>query len=423
MRKKLISILLLLIALDCTAQQYYFRHYKVENGLSNNSIICSIQDRKGFMWFGTKDGLNRYDGYVFKIFRNIPDDHKSLGNNFILSLQEDRQGVLWVGTYRGLYRFDATNEEFSLVEGTANDEIRDIQEDSLGNIWYVLGRSLHRYNPQINKHFSFDAMPELVATSITLSPDGHIWIALIDGKVASYDANSDHFTHFRIIPENRPFAEKWIEDILVTSNNKILVGTGYHGVKEYNIPDGKLRDVITYNDDGTAIFARDIIERNPNEYWIATESGIFIYHTETGRVENLKKDYGNPYSISDNALYTLCVDKEGGIWGGTYFGGINYFPSQFNSFEKFFPGSSNPISGNAVREICEDKYDNMWIGTEDAGLNMLDKKQDVLPNSNQPIQQDAFPIVTFTACLQQKMNYGSDSSSTGWTGWTCAQKK
>jgi len=374
MRKKLISILLLLIALDCTAQQYYFRHYKVENGLSNNSIICSIQDRKGFMWFGTKDGLNRYDGYVFKIFRNIPDDPKTLGNNFILSLQEDRQGVLWVGTYRGLYRFDATNEEFSLVEGTANDEIRDIQEDSLGNIWYVLGRSLHRYNPQINKHFSFNAMPELVATSITLSPDGHIWIALIDGKIASYEADNDHFKQFRIIPENRPFAEKWIEDIMVTSDNKILVGTGYHGVKEYNIYDGKIRDIITYNDDGTAIFARDFIERSPKEYWIATESGIFIYHTETGKVENLKKDYGNPYSISDNALYTLCVDKEGGIWGGTYFGGINYFPSQFNSFEKFFPGSSNPISGNAVREICEDKYDNMWIGTEDAGLNMLDKK-------------------------------------------------
>jgi len=108
---------------------------------------------------------------------------------------------------------------------------------------------------------------------------------------------------------------------------------------------------------------------------MATESGIFVYNEKTNSIINLKKNYRNPYSLSDNAVYTLCKDTEGGLWAGTYFGGINYHAQDQLLFQKYFPDySKTSISGNAVREIITDKYGSLWIGTEDAGLNKIDSK-------------------------------------------------
>ncbi|WP_315816232.1 ligand-binding sensor domain-containing protein [Paraflavitalea speifideaquila] len=100
-------------------QGYYFRHYQVENGLSNNTVFCSVQDKKGFIWFGTKDGINRFDGISFKVFRPDPADSNSLGNNFAYSLHEDKRGILWVGTREGLYRFNAATESFRFIKTPA----------------------------------------------------------------------------------------------------------------------------------------------------------------------------------------------------------------------------------------------------------------------------------------------------------------
>ena len=127
-------------------QAYYFRHYQVENGLSNNATICSLQDKKGFLWFGTKDGLDRFDGYSFKIFRSSPDDTGSIGSNFIHCLYEDPGGILWVGTENGLYKYDAITESFSLLKASANAPIRDIRMDGKGNLWFIWGFTLSRYN-------------------------------------------------------------------------------------------------------------------------------------------------------------------------------------------------------------------------------------------------------------------------------------
>src|SRR5690349_22733669 len=116
-------ILLCCIASFGSAQPYYFRHYQVENGLSNNAVICCLQDKKGFLWFGTKDGLNRFDGYSFKVFRSDPDRNGSIGGNFIHSLYEDRNGTLWIGTEKGLYKYDATTESFSLLKTNARAQV------------------------------------------------------------------------------------------------------------------------------------------------------------------------------------------------------------------------------------------------------------------------------------------------------------
>lgn len=355
------------------AQLYYFRHYQVENGLSNNAVICSLQDKRGFMWFGTKDGLNRFDGYTFKVFRHNPRDTGSIGSNFIHSLFEDRDGTLWVGTENGLYRYDTSTESFLLLQAAPKGQIRAIQADRKGNIWFVSGFSLFRYHPGDGQleYFSTDNFFE--ATSLCLSSDGNIWAATADGYLQRYDANRDRFFAYDLFSHSKRPVSRWIEKIYSTTSGNILAGTSNQGVKLFNTGSGSYADILTYNDDHTEIFVRNFLQTADNEYWIATETGIFIYNTVSGKAENLRKMYNDPYSISDNAVYTFCRDREGGIWAGTYFGGVNYYPRQYTPFRKYFPKTGeNSLSGNVVREIHADRYNRLWIGTEDAGLNRLD---------------------------------------------------
>lgn len=374
--KKLLLVFLILFHASMTAssQSYYFRHYQVENGLSNNTVFCCVQDKNGFLWMGTKDGLNRFDGYTFKTFRNDVDDNLSIGDNFIRSLYIDANDILYAGTRNGLYRYNSNMENFTIVY-RASSEVRDIKKDVKGNLWFVSGQSLIQLTESTKKTIIYKPEDYFAATSICIGADKNVWVATANGLLEKYDAQHNLFTAYKLFAENQHTSSKWIERIYATNQNSILVGTSNYGIKLFSLKDLAYKDLLTYNPDKTAIFARDFIQTADTEFWIATESGAFIYNTLTGKFTNFKKKFIDPYSISDNAIYSLCKDKEGGIWAGSYFGGVNYYPKQYTSFEKFFPDySTSSISGNAVREICEDKYGTIWIGTEDAGLNKLDKQ-------------------------------------------------
>ena len=371
--KFLLAVFFMAITQVLCAQNYYFRHYQVENGLSNNAVICSLQDRKGFLWFGTKDGLNRFDGYSFKIFRNDPDDSGSIGSNFVHSIFEDENGTLWVGTENGLYQYQAHTESFSRVKGIDNGQIRAIQSDKKGNLWFISGFTLCRYNINIPQLQLYDIGHYFEATSLCLSSDNSIWVSTVSGSLCKYQPGSNAFSYYDVFSHSGPVVAKWIETIYSTNNGKILIGTSNQGAKIFDIASGNYKDILTYNPDKTEIFVRNFLQVSDQECWIASENGIFIYNLSSRNVINLQKSYNDPYSISDNAVYTFCKDKEGGIWAGTYFGGVNYFPRQYTLFKKYFPKvGENSLSGNVVREIHQDKYGFLWIGTEDAGLNRLD---------------------------------------------------
>lgn len=355
-------------------QGYYFRHYQVENGLSHNTVFSCVQDRKGFLWFGTKDGVNRFDGITFKVFRPDPSDSNSLGNNFVLSLHEDAGGVLWAGTREGLYRYNAPTESFRLIKGTAWSDVRDIDSDSSGNLWFIVGLKLYRYHAlrdsvpvQINRDNS-------MITSLCITADDVVWVSTVEGWVQQYDPVTGQFSGIDVFDRSPPTASRWIDDIFDTRQGYILIGTSNQGIKRFHIASKTYKDILTYNADHTEVYGRGFIHYAGDEYWIATESGIYIYNLKDESLKNLRKKYNDPYSISDNAVYSLCKDKEGGIWAGTYFGGVNYYPRQYTSFQKYFPDNTqHTISGNAVREIGEDQYGNLWIGTEDGGLNKLEQ--------------------------------------------------
>jgi ligand-binding sensor domain-containing protein/signal transduction histidine kinase len=351
-------------------QSYYFRHFQVENGLSNNAVICSLQDKKGFLWFGTKDGLDRFDGYSFKVFRSDPDDSSSIGSNFIHCLFEDPNGVLWVGTEKGLYRHNATTESFSQLTDASNGQIRDIQMDRDGNLWFISGFTLIKYTEKAKNLEYYNVNQYFEATSICISSDGDLWVSTALGALKKYDPLHNSFIDFAVFDHSPRTFNTWIEKIYGTTEDGILIGTATQGAKLFDIRTATYKDILTYNPDKTGIFVRNFIQTSDDECWIGTESGIFIYRLKEGKCINLSKRSNDPYSISDNAVYTFCKDQEGGIWAGTYFGGVNYYPKQYNLFKKFFPKSGeNSLSGYVVREIHQDNDANLWIGTEDAGLN------------------------------------------------------
>jgi len=367
----IIFVAIVFISPYLNAQSYYFKHYQVENGLSNSTVHCCLQDKKGFMWMGTKDGLDKFDGYTFKAFRHDEDDSTSIGSNFLKSIYEIESGVLYVGTNNGLYRYNDSIENFTTLK--TGGEVRDIKEDSSNNLWYIISTQLYRYDLKTGEHHAYPRNKYFDATSICITKDNEVWVSTAGGLLEKYDAAKDSFTVYDVFAKTPAISSKWIERIYYTSHNTIFIGTSIHGVKVFDIDSKQYRDILTYNADRTAIFVRDFIQTDTDEYWIATESGIFIYNMKNDSFINLKKQYNDPYSISDNAVYTLCKDREGGIWAGTFFGGMNYFPKQYTAFKKYFPDySKNSLSGNAVREICKDMYGNFWIGTEDAGLNKFD---------------------------------------------------
>lgn len=364
-----------LLMFSSKAQQYYFEHFQVENGLSNNTATCVIQDSKGFIWIGTKDGLDRFDGYNFKIFRNRQDDSTSLGNNSVWKLYEGSNGIIWVGTEHGLYQLDAGSEKFSFLAGTPKAQIRSIAEDNNGTIWFIVGLQLYQYQPATKKIRAFTGDKLQHCSTLTISANNQLWVANMYGEIGNYDPQTETFTYYSVFSHSGIPVSRWIERIFETGQGYFLIGTSNQGIKKFNINDRCYEDLLIYNQDKTAIFARDFARSKNNEFWVASESGIYIYNTQENRFTNLKKDYSNPYAISDNAVYSFCRDREGGIWAGTYFGGVNYYPAENPAFEKYFPGgSATSLLGNAVREITGDGQGHLWIGTEDAGLYKFDVK-------------------------------------------------
>lgn len=352
------------------AQEYYFKHFQVEEGLSNNTVITSTQDEDGFMWFGTKDGLNRFDGYRFKTYRSQSDPINSLGSNYIQSIHAFN-GIIWVGTDKGLYQYNKKTDQFTVLNEAINDRINDINHDKKGNIWFISGNILYKYSPSKKETKTFNPNKYFITTSISRDENGEIWASSLN-KLYHYSEESLSFESININPPANK-ANFRITVVCALNKNNILIGTQDHGVLVYNRKD-KTTSVLPFSDKDP-VFVRQFKKRGNDEIWIASESGVYVYNLKTKTSINLKKNYNDPYAISDNAAYSICIDKENGVWIGTYFGGINYHQKQYTQFKKYFPQKGqNSISGSAVREIHKDDFGDLWIGTEDAGVNRFNPK-------------------------------------------------
>lgn len=393
----------MLTGLNAFGQPLDFRHYEVEDGLSNNIVISALQDQQGFMWFGTADGLNRFDGNAFRVFRHDDNKPYSIGSNAIRYLFQDRQSRLWIGTGKGLYYYDQKNERFLCVKETRGKYIRSIQDDATGRLWFVASGRLYRFSmTNLARSLSSDSaftgtenrtnvpakptiflqpdiksisLPEETGsnyTALTFSADGSIWLGTEKGAVWQYPPGKQGFRRYSSPVLKGSSVEKLVEP----AAGKLWIGASKAGLVELNTNTGKFSGPLLLNQQGRSeIFVRDIMLYDQDEYWIATEDGLYRFKAsgsdlQPQKQQPIQKVPGDPYSLSDNSLYTLCKDKEGGVWLGSYFGGINYLPKRSINFEKYYPGSESPgFTGNVIREITKDKNGDFWIGTEDAGIN------------------------------------------------------
>lgn len=372
MAKRLFIILLFLgSAVVGTAQTHYFHNYQVNAGLSSNTVTCIFQDKKGFMWFGTRNGLNRFDGTFFKVFKNQRNNPQSIGDNSIFCIAEDDQERLWVGTYTGIYIFNPKLEQFTPFRKIPQGEIRYFKKDDKGDLWIAAGNAMYKIKT------AFESVERVVMDGkdtyeLYKTDDNKLWSLAGNGMIRSYNPATNVVKYYNINPGYNGKG-KWLSPrnlcpvddtaILVVADNEVLL---------LDIKTSKVRTVFGKLGN---IGVNRIWRQAGNEYWLGTQDGICILDIGSNKKTYIRKQFGNPFAISDNSINDFYRDNEGGIWIATFFGGVNYYSQRLDAFTKYFPlPGTNSISGNIVHEICADKNNNLWIGTEDAGLNKLDLK-------------------------------------------------
>jgi len=378
MRFFIISFIVSLLSLVASGRTYYFRHYRNDSGLSNNTVMACLQDRRGFIWFGTKEGLNRFDGFKFKVFLHNPSVSNCLINNCIISLCEDGDGCIWIGTSEGICYYLPDNDYFGTIE-SENPKIGgiviDVKADNNNCIWIATYTELFRYDKRSKKLSFYPSDKYFEPRNISLTNAGDIWVSATDGKIYKYDARNDSFIGYQILTKNEQSASIHLGNVLDAGTYGLIISTDIGSLRHFEPNTGKVINLSEKNNRWNNIFIRTTYLYSDEEIWIASESGIYIYNLKTGFVTNLHKVSTDPFSLSNNAIMTIIRDREGGVWIGTFYGGVNYLPQENKSIEKYYPtGLPGALNGSVVREIHADTYGNIWIGTEDAGLIKLDNQ-------------------------------------------------
>jgi len=374
--------------------QIRFDKITIDQGLSQNSISSIFQDRNGFLWFGTNDGLNKFDGYEFTIYRHDPDDPTSLSDNSVTSIVEDPNGNLWVGTDgRGLNQFDQVSEKFSHYQfdpenpgSLTHSTVNAISLDTEGRLWVGTSNGLDRFDPAKNSFIHYKNDPDDFSsissdqiTDIHLDKDGVLWIGTSGGGLNRYNPDSDRFSRYRHDIINRyKLSSDDITTISEDQSGNLWIGTRSGGV---NFFDKGSEKFYYFRDDyiNPEIPARASISSigvdGEGKIWIGTSGeGIEILNPSTGEYKYLMHNAGDPSSVSSDVITEIFVDPTGIVWVGSVEGGINRFDPLTSRFFHYrhIPNDAVSLSSNNVKSIAEDQAGNYWIGTYGGGIDYFD---------------------------------------------------
>ena len=373
--KRLFTVLFTLLLLE-SAWASLYRNYQVEDGLSHNSVWTVMQDKQGFMWFGTVDGLNKFDGIHFKIYKKQQGDSLSIGNNFIHCLKEDSHGHFLVGTKQGLFLFDPSKETFSHVNlnGKSREEddtsINYIMEDPDGNIWLgCYGQGIYVLSPTLKvlKHYVNRGRPGDIASNyvwcIVQDYGGVIWIGTDGGGLVRLDPKEEKFTSV-MDRKDLGLTDPTIYSLYCDMDNTIWVGTSVSGLYRCNFRTGKVTG-ISYP--GRKILSiKAITEYSNNELVMGCDAGLIRVNRVSEQISFINE--GSAFdNITDKSIFSIAHDTEGGLWVGTYFGGVNYYSPYANNFS-YYPVQGKNGSRSIVSYFAEESTDKIWVGTKDEGL-------------------------------------------------------
>ncbi len=379
---KLIFAVSILFTIGVNAQKINFRHFTSEQGLSQNFISCILQDTKGFMWFGTKDGLNRYDGYEFKVYRHDAFDTTSLSGNWIYSIFEDSKERLWVGT-NSLNLFIIKNEKFKRINLNGTnlkfDKINAITEDVTGLIWIGTDNGLISYNPQSEKSHSYflpqDKNSNLSDNMInSLGTDDSLLFIGTQNGMKLLNLSSLKEGRFELLNILLPDADNLINSqrtiicYLKTSSDIIYAGTTA-GLIKINLTTRKL-EFIPYS--GYKFFPvwqnriLSLVKDQNGNLWIGCSGGLVIYNPRTNKFDYHFYNPQDESSLSMNSITALFADKGGKIWVGTAGKGLNIYDQNHKSFllYKGFIDREPFESSFSISAILLDSGNQLWVSSQ-----------------------------------------------------------
>lgn len=364
---------------------FHFKKIQVDDGLSESAVYCIMQDMKGFMWFGTKDGLNRYDGYNFRIFRNNPNDTRSLGNNFIRCIAESDINILYVGTDVGLYIMNTIDESFYKVT-TKTDKGIDVTSavnalyvEKSGKVWIgSMTQGVFVYDPKEKTLKAVELekyhLGQNAAWSIICDQSGTIWVGTRLGLLR-YNTNTEKLEAIENVFSVQDNSKNEILSILDDSKGNLWLGTWDDGMRLYNKQTNEYTSF--YGIDSKTYYithVRSIFQYTDKSLLIGSDDGLYLFTPDRQLIKRIDVPQLSN-SLGDQNIYSIAKDKENGIWIGTYFGGVNYLNTSLINIETYYPDVVRGLlSGKAVSQFCEDDAGNMWIATEDGGVNYFDTK-------------------------------------------------
>ena len=318
---------------------FSFDNLGLRDGLSQSFVNCIVQDNQGFIWLGTQDGLNKFDGYHFKVYKNNPKDNNSISSNYIHAIVVDKVGNLWIATDNGLNMFNTVTEEFTLFQLHAkgselkqkftslllHDDI--IYAGTANNGLYTIHTKEKK--PSLIGLLLNQNLQNSIIQSIYKDKENTLWIATNNLGVLSFDASKKIFNTFQ-------------------KNNKS-------------------------NFNSNCVFS--VFEYDDTHLWFGTDNGLNVLNKKTGEIDIIQNDFNKHNSLSNNIVKHIYKDHSGTIWLAT-FGGLNKFNNKPNSFARFqySPENKKGISGNKVNCIFEDVTGTIWVGTE-SGVNKFDRIQ------------------------------------------------
>ena len=374
-------------------EEVHFKHISTTEGLSQSSAIAIYQDNLGQMWIGTRDGLNKYDGNTFTVYRSNSLAN-SISNNDILSIIQDSDGYIWIGTYNGLNRYNPKKNTFTTFfknrekNSLCNNTVWSIKEISNGEIWIGTSNGLSIYNKKTNSFTNFFHQPKSSNSlannhvqAIIETTKKEIFVGTAKGlsKVVSREKNKLFFTTTEAKKLN-------VQDIL-EEENTLLLATKNNGVFIYNdnlntIEEHKINAKIHQN-------VRRLIYDNQKNLWIGTYKGIFILTPENKSIV-LKNNINDAKSLSKNSVKSLFKDKKGSIWVGTYYGGVNFWDQSNSNFINYTTTTyKKRLSYSVVSSFEKYKNKYLFFGTEGNGVDIFNVKENIVSEFYKNINLDS----------------------------------
>ncbi len=371
---------------------YRVMRISTEQGLSSTDVQSVLRDRQGFLWFSTLDGLNRYDGYKMKVFKNTLTDPTSLSDNAIRTIVEDRSGTLWIGTwFGGLNRYERATETFTRFQhdpddpkGLSSNSVYAILEDGDGILWLgTRGGGLNRFDPVTGVFTHYRHNPDDLASlandniyALAQDGEGAIWLATDDG-LDRFDPTTEIFRHYRNDPdEPKSLSNNLVRSLAVDDSGGVWAGTG-NGLNRF---DRASDSFVRYHNEANnpQSLSNDTVkslgQASDGALWIGTwGGGPNRLDPQTGTFERLGTDAHDPWALDATAVNGFLED-EGLLWMAT---GSDIFvldlqPKRFHTFQHE-PNNSNSLAANEIDAIYEDPQGILWVSTASTGLNRIDR--------------------------------------------------